>query len=79
VSDNFGSVFITSGAVRAEGNIPLDFRLDNELSLPEQLVLAIHEQRFEDSKRLKAVMIPEEDLEQQLALKNRIYFSSSEN
>ena len=56
VSDNFGAAFITSGAARAEGNISPDFRLDNELSLPEQLALAIHEQRFEDAKRLKADM-----------------------
>ena len=67
VSDSFGASFTT----RVEGNIPPDFRLDNELSLPEQLALAIHEQRFEDAKRLKAAMIAEQDLynlEQQLAL-----------
>jgi hypothetical protein len=68
VSDNFGAAFITSGVARAAGNISPDFRRDNELSLPEQLALAIHEQRFEDAKRLKAVMIAEQDLEQQLAL-----------
>ena len=71
VSDNFGTAFTTPGASRAEGNIPPDFRLDNELSLPEQLALSIHEQRFEDAKRFKAAMITEQDLynlEQQLAL-----------
>jgi len=68
VPDNFGAAFITSGAARAEGNIAPDFRLDNELSLSEQLALAIHEQRFEDAERLKAAMIAEQDLEQQLAL-----------
>jgi hypothetical protein len=68
VPDNFGTAFITSGAARAEGNIAPDFRLDNELSLSEQLALAIHEQRFADAKRIKAAMISEQDLEQQLAL-----------
>ena len=57
VSENFGAAFTTPGAARAEGNIPPDFRLDNVLSLPEQLALPMREQRFEDAKRLKATMI----------------------
>ena len=63
-----GAAFTTPGAARAEGNIPPDFWLDNVIILPEQLALAIREQRFEDAKRLKAAMIAEHDLEQQLAL-----------
>ena len=63
VSENFGTAFTTPGAVRAEGSIPPDFRLDNVLSLPEQLALTMREQRFEDVKRLKSAMIAQHDLE----------------
>ena len=68
VSENFGAAFTTPGAARAEGSIPPDFRLDNVLSLSEQLALSMREQRFEDAKRLKAAIIAQHDLEQQLAL-----------
>jgi hypothetical protein len=68
VSENFGSSFTTSGTARAEGIIPPDFRLDNVLSLSEQLALTMREQRFEDVKRLKTDMIAQHDLEQQFPL-----------
>jgi hypothetical protein len=68
LADNFTAAFTTSTVGCDKGSISTDFRLDNEPNLLEQFELAKRERRYQDAKRLKAMLAQQSDLEQQLAL-----------